>query len=39
MRVSLAGNVISVYKNGTLLVTATDSHNATEIKHGLGANA
>lgn len=39
MRVVLNGSDISVYRNGVLLGTATDSFNSTTYNHGLGAEA
>jgi hypothetical protein len=39
MRVFANGSSISVYRNGTLLGTATDSFNSTATQHGLGAEA
>lgn len=39
MTVRLVGNVITVYRNGVSLGSATDSFNSTATQHGLGVEA
>lgn len=38
IKVTVSGNSISVYENGVLVISASDSFNATVTKHGMGAS-
>lgn len=38
LKVTLSGNVITVYRNGSLVITRPDSFNSTATKHGLRSN-